>query len=61
MDKPNPNAVMKALEHVATMRMIERNQSLPDATLKIIALDLSIVLERHLRGITEIIEQTKKP
>lgn len=59
MTEPKPNAVMKSLEHIALMRMVERNQTLPDATVKIIALDLSIVLERHLRGLTPAIEQTK--
>jgi hypothetical protein len=58
-DREHANAMLQSLEHIVLIRMVERGQSLPDATVKIVALDLMINLERHLRGYTTLIADAK--
>jgi hypothetical protein len=47
------NQVFEGLKHLAVMRAVERNESKTQDEIDSIALDMLIVLERRMRGLSE--------
>ena len=51
--KDSENQVLEAIKHLVLMRLIERNESKPTNDIESIALDMLIVMERRIRGLSE--------